>query len=60
MARNTIRKVDVSYYSRGGLNHLKSVFLDFSTKMLLLIAALHPRGADHDVGLNITPTAILL
>ena len=49
------QKVDVSYYSGGWLNHLKIyVLFDFPIKILFLIAALHPRSADHDVGLNFT------
>ena len=53
--RNT-RKVDVGYYSGGGPNHSKNrcVFA-FS----LFIAAPQPRGADHGVGSNFTPTSTI-
>ena len=52
------QKVDVRYYSGGGLSHSKIyVFFDFPTKILLLIAASHSRGADHGIGLNFISTA---
>ena len=48
---------DVGYYSGGGPNHFKNPFSDYlSDKNWLFIAASYPRGADHVVGSNSTPT----
>ena len=57
--KNT-RKVDVGYYSGGGLNHSKNRrVLLFPTNFSFFIAAPPSRGADHSVGLNFKPTYII-
>ena len=56
--KNTKKKVDVSYYSGGGPNHSKfTVLLAFPANSSRFIAAPQPRGTDHGIGSNSTPTA---
>ena len=49
--------MDVDYYSGGGSNHLKNLWVfTFPFQLPLFIAVSHTRGTDHGVGLNSTPT----
>ena len=53
--------MDVSYYSGGGPNHSKfTVLLTSPVDSSRFIAALPPRGADHDIGSNFIPTKRIL